>query len=108
MADPSLIVNVTRRAMRDFTFSDGTVVPKGAYVFVAARATHLDEDNYPNPNEFQGFRFSEMREDEGESTKHQTVALGLDWVIFGGGKHAWFVVFSTLLTCLIQYLRRFA
>ncbi|TFK68396.1 cytochrome P450 [Pluteus cervinus] len=81
-------LNVTRRAMRDFTFSDGTTVPKGAYVFVASRATHLDEVNYPNPHEFQGFRFSDMREDEGESTKHQTVALGLDWVIFGGGKHA--------------------
>ncbi|TFK70908.1 cytochrome P450 [Pluteus cervinus] len=82
-------LSVTRRAMKDFTFSDGTVVPKGSYVFAASRATHLDKVNYPNPHEFQGFRFSDMREDEGEeeSSKHQTAYLGLDWVIFGGGKH---------------------
>ncbi|TFK68395.1 cytochrome P450 [Pluteus cervinus] len=83
----SSALTLTRRAMRDFTFSDGTVVPKGAYVFAASRATHLDKVNYPNPHEFQGFRFSDMRGD-GESTKHQAAGLGLDWVIFGGGKHA--------------------
>ncbi len=40
----NLVVAVSIRvAMTDFTFSDGTVVPKGCNVAVAARAINHDE-----------------------------------------------------------------
>ncbi|TFK66282.1 cytochrome P450 [Pluteus cervinus] len=79
---------MVRLALKDITLSDGSVAPKGNVVSFASRGLHLDERVYPNPNEFQGFRFSDMREGEGESTKHQAVTLGPDWTTFGGGKHA--------------------
>jgi len=83
---PSL--GMPRRAMKDFTFSNGVTVPEGHYVAVATHATHMDAKNYSDPEEFQPFRFSDLREEEGESTKHQAASSGLDWLNFGGGRHS--------------------
>jgi hypothetical protein len=33
-----------------------------------------------------------MRQAEGEAAKYQAVSLGLDYVPFGTGRHAWLVV----------------
>ncbi|KAF8665785.1 hypothetical protein AX16_000232 [Volvariella volvacea WC 439] len=81
-------ITMSRYALKDFTFSDGTVIPAGTTVSVASLSTHLDQSNYQDPLSFRGFRFAEMREDEGESIKHQAVSLTLDWVTFGSGRHA--------------------
>ncbi|KAJ7588115.1 cytochrome P450, partial [Mycena floridula] len=35
-----------RKVLRDFTFSDGTVIPAGCSISVATNATHLDEVNF--------------------------------------------------------------
>ncbi|KAK0212481.1 cytochrome P450 [Desarmillaria ectypa] len=77
-----------RTVRKDFAFSDGTVVPTGAHVSVAAAATHFDADNYEDPYEFKPWRFSEMREQEGESIHHQMVAPRLDYIPFGIGRTA--------------------
>ncbi|KAF9225192.1 cytochrome P450 [Gyrodon lividus] len=81
-------LSMTRKAMKDFTFSDGTVVPKGATVSVAARPTHLDNENYDNADMFDPFRFANIRDDEGEGTKHQFVSTNLEYLAFGHGRHA--------------------
>ena len=49
---------------------------------------------YDNPNEFDGFRFAKLREsDEHDGvTKYQMVNTAPDYVTFGHGKHAWYVV----------------
>ncbi|KAG7449769.1 cytochrome P450 [Guyanagaster necrorhizus] len=77
-----------RTVRKDFSFSDGTVVPAGAHVSVAAFATHIDADNYEDPYEFKPWRFSEMREQEGESIRHQMVTPRLDYILFGVGRTA--------------------
>ncbi|KAG6872887.1 hypothetical protein C0995_005592 [Termitomyces sp. Mi166 len=78
-----------RKVLKDFTFSDGTVVPKGHIIAVPNFAMHLDEEKYVNASVFDGFRFSKMRElqDEGFS-KYQMVALSHDYIVFGHGRHA--------------------
>jgi cytochrome P450 len=81
-------LNIVRRIMKDFTFSNGVQVPAGSIVVTAAEAAHFDEANYTNPDVFDGFRFSNLRDEDGEGTKHQTVALTPDFVIFGTGRHA--------------------
>lgn len=81
-------VNMPRKVVKDFTFSNGTVIPAGNTIVVAGYAMHHDEENYPNPEQFDGCRFSRMREAEEEKVKYQTVALGLDYVTFGNGRHA--------------------
>ncbi|KAF8897197.1 cytochrome P450 [Infundibulicybe gibba] len=82
----ALVMN--RKVLKDFTFSDGTLVPAGNFVSVASFATHHNKEYYKNPYEFDGFRFSRLREDQGEGTKHQTVFLSSENVMFGGGRHA--------------------
>ncbi len=78
-----------RKALVDLTLSDGTLIPAGTICAAAAVPTHTDSENYTNPDIFDPFRFSEMREEEGESTKHQFVSTSADYISCGHGKHAW-------------------
>ncbi|KNZ80774.1 Ent-kaurene oxidase [Termitomyces sp. J132] len=55
-----------RKVLKDFTFSDGTVVPKGHIIAVPNFAMHYDEENYVDASVFDGFRFSKMRELQAE------------------------------------------
>jgi len=82
----STIMN--RMVVKDFTFSDGTVLPKGTFINVPTYAIHHDEANYSHPNEFDGFRFSNMRGGEGEGTKHQMIQPSDEYLPFGQGRHA--------------------
>ncbi|KAI0741599.1 cytochrome P450 [Daedaleopsis nitida] len=82
------LTSVIRKAMVDVTLSDGTFLPKDTLVVAASYPTHQDEHNYPSPAVFDGFRFSRMREAEGEITKHQFVNTSVDYIPFGHGKHA--------------------
>ncbi|RDB20448.1 hypothetical protein Hypma_012416 [Hypsizygus marmoreus] len=78
-----------RKALKDFTFSNGTVIPKGQMVAIASFATHRDEVNYSDPDKFDGFRFADMRESETEGfSKHQMVSLSNNYMVFGVGRHA--------------------
>ena len=78
-----------RIAMKDYTFSDGTFLPAGTFVCVPLYATHHDQRACNEPDTFDPFRFSTMREREGEASKHQMVTPALDYVPWGHGKHAW-------------------
>lgn len=66
---------MVRKALKDFTFSNGTTIPKGTFVCAASRPIHRDEEHYPNPDAFDGFRFADMRLSEAESVKHQLVSI---------------------------------
>ncbi|KAF7345271.1 Cytochrome P450 [Mycena sanguinolenta] len=85
---PSGAIGLTRLATRDFTFSDGTTVPAGTLLAVPVFAEHHDEVNYTNPEVFDPFRFSRMREQDGEENKHQMVTPTLEYMSFGLGRHA--------------------
>ncbi|KAJ7791765.1 cytochrome P450 [Mycena olivaceomarginata] len=80
-----------------FRFSDGTVLPYGAYLSVALRPTHYDDSNYENAATFDGFRFSRERaehlahhdpNDNQDIFKRHMVSTGVDHMPFGTGKHA--------------------
>ncbi|PCH34174.1 cytochrome P450, partial [Wolfiporia cocos MD-104 SS10] len=81
-------LSVRRKLLQDITLSNGTFLPKGTIVVSAASATHLDERYYEHANEFEGFRFADMRTDESERTKHQYVSTSSEYIAFGHGKHA--------------------
>jgi len=81
-----------RKAMKDFTFSDGTFIPKGTYVAATAGPVNMDEKFYEDPFTFKPFRFAEAREgadNAREVGKNQMVATNLQYLLFGHGKHAW-------------------
>ncbi|KAJ7876710.1 cytochrome P450 [Mycena olivaceomarginata] len=86
-------------AKEGFRFSNGIVLPNGAYVNVAAKPTHYDDANYENAATFDGFRFAREREehmthhDHSDSQsqdifKRQMISTGVDHLPFGTGKHA--------------------
>jgi len=72
-----------RRVLKPFTFSDGTCVPSGTRIAIAAHSTHLDEAIYPEARTFQGFRFATM--DKGKSS--QMVTASQNYLPFGVGRH---------------------
>ncbi|KAF9237107.1 cytochrome P450 [Melanogaster broomeanus] len=81
-------VTLSRKAMKDFTFSDGTVIPKGTVVVVASAAAHHDNEFYKNADMFDPFRFSNMRDEAGEGVMHQFVSTGPEYLPFGHGSHS--------------------
>ncbi|KAF9229083.1 cytochrome P450 [Gyrodon lividus] len=101
------LLPIIRKAMDDITFSDGTIIPTGTHLAVAAVPMHLDDQFYPNASEFDPFRFSAMREKGGEpQEKYKLAATNLNYLVFGHGKHAcpgrFFV--STMMTAMMAHL----
>ncbi|KAK7457266.1 hypothetical protein VKT23_010565, partial [Stygiomarasmius scandens] len=60
----------------------------GSLLSISSWALHRDDAIYPNGNEFNPYRFYEMRSQEGEGTKHQLVTPNPEWFLFGQGRHA--------------------
>ncbi|KAF9453720.1 cytochrome P450 [Macrolepiota fuliginosa MF-IS2] len=81
---------MTRKTLRNWTLSDGTLIPAGSHTAVATHAMHKDESLWEDADTFKGSRFAEMREGDGEldSIKHQMVSLSFDQIVFGHGRHA--------------------
>ncbi|KAI9569397.1 cytochrome P450 [Boletus coccyginus] len=82
------MVTLTRKALRDFTFSDGTFIPKGTSVAAATRSLHHDNNFYDNPEVFEPFRFACLREDDEQDAKHQFASTSIEYLPFGHGRHA--------------------
>lgn len=79
--------------MKDITLRDGTVVPRGTTIIATTYDIHHNSAKYENPDVFDPFRFSRVRADsEEERVKNQLVNTSVDYMPFGHGKHAWYVV----------------
>ncbi|KAF9445594.1 cytochrome P450 [Macrolepiota fuliginosa MF-IS2] len=79
---------VGHKAVQDYTFSDGTFIPKNTVLVAPVAAVQYDEANYPNAHEFQGFRFVDQKGDGDESSRRSFVSLTSDYFPFGHGNHA--------------------
>ncbi|KAK7049977.1 hypothetical protein VNI00_005408 [Paramarasmius palmivorus] len=78
-----------RKALKDFTFSDGTTIPAGAVVSIPAAGIHFDTKYYDDPYTFKPWRFSELRDSaDEEGIKHQMITPNTEYVLFGVGRHA--------------------
>ncbi|KAJ6609424.1 cytochrome P450 [Mycena sp. CBHHK59/15] len=83
-------------APEGFTFSDGTTIPYGSFLSVAGMALHYDQENYDNAADFDGFRFSRVRDERGDrlgndqssAFNRQMVTTSDDYLSFGHGRHA--------------------
>jgi hypothetical protein len=92
LANLPLLVVMERKALKDFTFSDGTFIPKGSHVAATAGPVHMDEEIYEDPLTFKPFRFAEAREganDAREAVKNEMATTSLQNLLFGHGRHAW-------------------
>lgn len=81
--------SMMRKAVQNFTFSDGTFIPKGTIVSVAMEGIYKDDDIYPDAQTFRPFRFADMHDpDNGTGEQLSMVNTGINWLPFGHGKHA--------------------
>jgi len=80
---------MSRLALRPLELSNGMTIPAGTLVAIPASATHRDESTYSNPDEFDGFRFTKFREEEGDTLagRYQTVSPSSEHLAFGLGRH---------------------
>jgi cytochrome P450 len=76
-----------RFVLRPLKLSNSMTTPAGTLVAIPASAAHRDEIYHPNPEEFDGFRFAMLCEEEGDpmtNRRYQAVSvsnehLPLDW-----------------------------
>jgi cytochrome P450 len=90
---PVLSVTMQRLVLRPFTLSNGQTIPAGTLVGIPVDAVHRDGEIYPNPEEFDGFRFSKLHEEEGDISvnRHKAVSTSPERLAFGLGRHVWCV-----------------
>lgn len=86
-------VSMTRKALRPYTFSDGTHIPEGTFVFAGASAMHFDPKHYRNGDRFDGFRFANLGQQRGggtnkEGSRYQLVTTTSDYLVWGYGRRA--------------------
>lgn len=92
---------MSRKVLQSHTFCDGTLVPAGAVITVPQLAVHHDSENYEHAGTFDAFRFWRVREkirdesdgDEphGADWSNRFTGTGPGYVVFGGGRHVWYV-----------------
>jgi len=108
-----------RMAVDHFVFSDGTKISPGTFVATAATAIHEDGEIYERPLDFDGLRFSTIRElrndpndldnfepDSDNDWKHRLTGTSPHCLSFGGGRHICPGRFfaSLELKCMLAYL----
>ncbi|KAL0952913.1 hypothetical protein HGRIS_007128 [Hohenbuehelia grisea] len=76
-----------RKAMKAFTFSDGTHIPEGAYVSTPF-SMHFDEQYYPRPHIFDGFRFVQEDQNGLKFSSPEMTRTSPSFLSFGHGRHA--------------------
>ncbi|KAI9465946.1 cytochrome P450 [Lactarius psammicola] len=78
-----------RLALRPFTFSNGITFPTGTLIAAPTAVIHRDGEIFPNPEEFDGFRFAKLRERNGGAVAGlQALSASTDNLTFGYGRHA--------------------
>ncbi|EKM61817.1 uncharacterized protein PHACADRAFT_191008 [Phanerochaete carnosa HHB-10118-sp] len=63
-------ISVMRKALKSFTLSDGTYIPKNTILVTPALATHFDNENYMDPTVFDPFRHVREKEQDLSASKH--------------------------------------
>ncbi|KAF3761191.1 cytochrome P450 [Cryphonectria parasitica EP155] len=87
---PASMASFQRKLLQDVRLSNGQVVPKGATIEIPAVAVNNDPEIFPNPEEFDPFRFSRIREEgkAGAAALNQFVSVNQTSLTFGFGRHA--------------------
>jgi len=77
--------------VQPLTFSNGVTISPGETLATPAGPIHFDNSVYDDALTFDAFRFSKMRETNGESAKVHSVNTSTEFLCFGHGEHAWYI-----------------
>lgn len=80
--------NVTMRSRveRAITLSDGTNIPAGSHLVVTG--VYRDPSVYPNPDDFDPYRFVKEKPEPGKTNTRSYTSLSAQHLGFGFGRHA--------------------
>ncbi|KAL8353938.1 hypothetical protein RB601_003675 [Gaeumannomyces tritici] len=87
---PMFLLAMGRMTTSPLVLDDGTVVPKDATVYFDMHNSNNSPEMQPggDPALFDGFRYSQAREEEGLSNKYLLATTGADHLLFGHGKES--------------------
>src|SRR5579859_5545850 len=77
------VVGTGRTAVKPYTFSNGITVPIGTRLYSPLNAIHRDQDIYPNPDQFEGFRFLKYNNNKEEKLTSLAATTSLKYLHFG-------------------------
>ncbi|KAF7523222.1 hypothetical protein G7054_g11845 [Neopestalotiopsis clavispora] len=80
------VASMNRYVDQEVTLSDGTVLPKGSRLMVAAN--FKDPQVYSEPEGFDAERFVKKRQESGQENGWQLATTTSDYTLFGHGQHA--------------------
>ncbi|KAF2763381.1 cytochrome P450 [Pseudovirgaria hyperparasitica] len=86
--NPPTLLSYHRIMQRDHILSDGMVLPKGAHITMPVNAIQNDPLVTPDPEEFQPWRYFDLRSQEGQGHLHQFATTEENILNFGKGKFA--------------------
>ncbi|KAF8526939.1 cytochrome P450 [Hysterangium stoloniferum] len=102
-------LSMMRKVLQDFTFSDGTRLPRGTYLGAVSVARQMDAKHYADPAEFRGFRFVDADAEDDDlhtEARNQMVATSTEYLVFGLGRHVcpgrFFAVLE--MKCLLAHM----
>ncbi|KOS19885.1 Ent-kaurene oxidase [Escovopsis weberi] len=99
-----------RLVLKPYTFSNGLHVPTGSVIYTPNSPLFEDERFYPDPQVFDGYRFSKMRDDPEKKTLAPFTTASENSMHFGLGRHACpgrYMVADEIKLLLIYFLRNF-
>ena len=93
--NPSNIVRMQRCVLKPLRLSDGTKIPAGTSLAVPALPTLQDPELYPEPSNYDPYRFTRLRAGQSEDPisyasreLYQFISVTKENMPFGYGKHA--------------------
>lgn len=84
-------LSLPRVAIKDYSLSDGTRIPKGTRISAICTARQCDEEVFSSGSTFDGFRFIRDMTDQPEDIMNAStsmVSTSLSYLPFGHGRHA--------------------
>ncbi|KAJ5360899.1 hypothetical protein N7517_010090 [Penicillium concentricum] len=84
---PNRLLSMGRIAQGDMNLSDGLRITRGTTLMVSSHSM-WDAEIYPDPRQYDGYRFHKLRQTSGQEGQHQLVSSTPNHMGFGYGKHA--------------------
>ena len=80
-------VSLHHKVLKDYTFSDGTQLKAGSYTCTPSTALLHSSTLYPNPTQFDVYRFFNLRQQPGGEGMYQFCSSSDNYFGFGLGAH---------------------